>query len=77
MRLTDLYLFECRNSDLYAFSVDQTGRNLPRSACRGGWTLRAQLKPGDLIEEHYAAAIDATAEWGFCVLKEVPSHWLR
>ena len=77
MRLADLYLFECSNGDLYAFSVDKTGCNLPRSACRSGWMLRAQLKPGDLIDEHYAAALDATAEQGFCVLKEIPSHWLR
>jgi hypothetical protein len=41
-----------------------------------GWLLRAQLKPGDLIEGRYAAAIDATAEQGFCVLEEIPSRWL-
>ena len=76
MRLTDLYLFECSTDGLFAFSVDETGSNLPKGACRSGWLLRAQLKPGDLIEHRYAAAIDATAEQGFCVLEEIPSHWL-
>jgi len=77
MRLTDLYLFKCSDGELYAFSVDKTGCNLPRSACRSGWLLLAQLKPGDLIEERYAGAIDATAEQGFCVVEEIPSHWLQ
>jgi hypothetical protein len=76
MRLTDLYLFECSSGGLYAFSLDKTGSNLPKSACRSGWLLRAQLKPGDLIEHQYAAAIDATAEQGFCMLTEMPSRWL-
>jgi hypothetical protein len=53
MRLADLYRFECGDGGLYAFSVDKTGCNLRRSACRTGWLLRAHLKPSDLIEECY------------------------
>jgi hypothetical protein len=53
MRLADLYRFECGDGGLYAFSVDKTGCNLRRSACRTGWLLRAHLQPSDLIEECY------------------------
>ncbi|HJZ32195.1 MAG TPA: hypothetical protein VKF35_13860 [Hyphomicrobiaceae bacterium] len=76
MRLINLYLFECRDGGRFAFSVDDTGSNLPRSLCRSGWRLRAHLKTGDLIEHDYAAAIDASAEHGFCVLDTIPAHWL-
>jgi hypothetical protein len=77
MRLTELYLFECGDGRLYAFSVDKAGSNLPRSACRSGWVLRARLKPGDLIDDSHAAAIETTAAQGFCILKEIPSQWLK
>ena len=77
MRLTDLYLFECGDGGRFAFSVDKTGSNLPRSLRRDGWLLRGHLRPGDLIENDYAAAIDATAEHGFCLLDAIPSHWLE
>ena len=76
MRLTELYLFECSETERYAFSVDRAGCNLPRSACRNGWVLRAQFKPGDLIEDEYTAVIDATSDHGFCLLENVPPQWV-
>jgi hypothetical protein len=48
MRLTEIYVFQCDGGDLYAFSVDKTGCNLPRSACKAGWLLRGQLSSADL-----------------------------
>ena len=58
--MTEIYLSECNDGGFFTFSVDSIGSNLPRSACRSGWTLRNHLKLGDLIEEEYAAAVGAT-----------------
>jgi hypothetical protein len=76
MRAADIYLLQCGEAELYAFSIDRTGCNLPRNVCREGWVLRAHLKPADLVEENYAALVHRTAERGFCVLEDVPRHWL-
>ena len=76
MRAADIYLLQCADGELYVFSVDRTGCNLPRSLCHAGWVLRAQLKPADLVEAKYAALVHRTAERGFCVLDDVPRHWL-
>ena len=72
MRLTEVYLFECDGGDRYAFSVDKTGCNLPKSACKGGWTLRGLLTPADLIDAQYAEALSATSEQGFYMLTQPP-----
>ena len=72
MRLTEVYIFQCEGGDLYAFSVDKTGCNLPQSACKAGWLLRGQLSPADLIDAQYAEAITAISEQGFCILKQRP-----
>jgi hypothetical protein len=69
MRLTDVYLFQCDGGDLWALSVDQTGRNLPRSACKTGWLLHDLLTAADLIDAEYAQALAATAEQGFCIFR--------
>ena len=34
-----VYLFRCGDNDLYAVSLDSSGSNLPRNACREGWRL--------------------------------------
>jgi hypothetical protein len=70
MRLTEVYVFQCDGSDLYAFSVDKTGCNLPRSACKAGWLFRGQLSAADLIDAQYAEPIDAISEQGFAILKK-------
>jgi hypothetical protein len=57
MRAAGIYLVQCGEAALYAFSIDRTGCNLPRAVCREGWVLRAQLKPADLVEEKYAALV--------------------
>jgi hypothetical protein len=62
MRLTEVYLFQCAGGELYAFTVDKTGSNLPQSACKGGWLLRGQLTAADLIDAQYAGALRGTAE---------------
>ena len=72
MRLTEIYLFQCAGGDLYAFSVDKTGCNLPQSACKAGWLLRGQLSPSDLIDAQNAEAITAISEQGFSILKQLP-----
>ena len=76
MRAADIYLLQCGEGELYVLSIDPTGCNLPRNVCRERWALRAQLKPGELVEEKYAALVHRTAEQGFCVLEDVPRHWL-
>lgn len=76
MCAADIYLLQCGEAEFYALSIDRTGSNLPRSVCRAGWVLRAQLKPADLVEEKHASLVHRTAERGFCVLEDVPWHWL-
>jgi hypothetical protein len=72
MRLTEIYIFQCGDGDLYAFSVDKTGCNLPASACKAGWLPRGQLSPSELIDAQYAEAITAISEQGFSILKRPP-----
>ena len=72
MRLTEIYVFQCEGGDLYALSVDKTGCNLPLSACKGGWQLRGQLTPAELVDADYAEAITAISEQGFSILKQPP-----
>jgi hypothetical protein len=76
MRLTEVYLFQCDGGELYAFSVDKTGSNLPKSACKRGWLLRGQLTAADLIDAQYAGALTGTAEQGFYILIQAPPGWL-
>jgi hypothetical protein len=72
MRLTEIYVFQCVGGDLYAFSVDKTGCNLPRSACKAGWLLRGQLTSADLIDAEYAEPIATISDQGFAILKKPP-----
>jgi hypothetical protein len=72
MRLTEVYLFQCAGGELYAFTVDKTGSNLPQSACKGGWLLRGQLSAADLIDAQYAVALTGTTEQGFYILTQTP-----
>ena len=76
MRLTEVYLFQCDGGELYAFSVDKTGCNLPLSACNGGWLLRGQLTAADLIDAQYVGALTGTSEQGFYILAQPPPSWL-
>ena len=76
MRLTEVYLFQCDGGELYAFSVDKTGCNLPQSACEGGWLLRGHLTAADLIDAQYAEALGAASEQGFCILTQLPAGLL-
>ena len=70
MRLTDLYLFQCGDDQLYALSVDRAGCNIPCAPCKGGWLLRGHLKPTELMDQNYGDAIQATTEFGFCLLEK-------
>jgi len=73
MRLTEVYLFQCDGGDQWALSVDQTGRNLPRSACKTDWLLHDLLTATDLIEAQYAEVLAATAEQGFYIFRRAGS----
>ena len=72
MRLTEIYVFQCEGGDLYALSVDKTGCNLPLAACKGGWLLRGQLTPAELVDADYSEAITAISDQGFSILKQPP-----
>jgi hypothetical protein len=72
MRLTEVYLFQCDGGELYAFTVDKTGANLPQSACKGGWLQRGQLSAADLINAQYSGALMGTSEQGFYILTQPP-----
>ena len=74
MRITEVFLFQCKGADLYAFSVDRAGLNLPKWACNAGWELRGQLSPADLVDSQYADAITAISEQGFSILNNLPSR---
>jgi len=67
MRLTEVYLFQCEDGDLCAFTVDKTGLNLPKSGCANGWLLKACLSAADLVDAQYAEALAATSEQGFYI----------
>jgi len=77
MRLTEIYVFQCEGGDLYALSVDKTGCNLPLAACKGGWRLRGQLTPAELVDADYAEAITAISEQGFSISQATPTSGLR
>jgi hypothetical protein len=40
------YLFQCEGEDLYAVSLDVTGRNIPRSPCTLGWRMCEEFQLG-------------------------------
>jgi hypothetical protein len=40
------YLFECDGEGLFAVSLDETGRNIPRDSCPEGWRLREPFELG-------------------------------
>jgi len=77
MRLTQLYLFQCGENELFAFSIDKTGCNIPRTLCQDGWLLRGHVKPTELMNQDYADVIAATTEFGFCLLEIIPSQWIE
>lgn len=50
------YLFQCGNEELFAVSLDKTGKNIPRSSCVQGWQLLKQLQLG--MQDPRAATIN-------------------
>ena len=44
--LLQAYLFQCDGEGLYAVSLIQSGANLPRSSCTGGWQLKETFALG-------------------------------
>jgi hypothetical protein len=50
------YLFRGRDQDLFGVTLDETGANLPRTACTQGWLLRKEFQLG--IHEPLPAPCD-------------------
>jgi hypothetical protein len=44
--LRTAYLFQCKDDDLYAVSLDSTGANIPRSPCTDGWQFCEEFELG-------------------------------
>ena len=39
----NVFVFQCADTDLYAFSLYRSGDNLPVDACAGAWQYRGRL----------------------------------
>jgi hypothetical protein len=52
------YLFQCGSEELFAFSPDKAGANLPRSSCTQGWLLRQEFQLG--AQDPVAAPVELT-----------------
>ena len=44
--LRTAYLFQCKDDDLYAVSIDSTGANIPRAPCTDGWLFCEEFELG-------------------------------
>jgi hypothetical protein len=50
------FLFQCGDSNLWAITLDQTGRNLPEDECEDGWRLLQEFALG--VQEPVPATVN-------------------
>ena len=50
------FLFRCGNSNLYAISLDEAGKSLPKDECEDGWQLLQSFALG--VQEPVPASVD-------------------
>jgi hypothetical protein len=76
MQASTLYLFQCAHTDTYAFSIDKTGCNIPRTLAHAAWFLRADLSPADIATD-MTHVLEEVATRGFCLLRLKPGRLQR
>lgn len=71
MRASQVYIFKCRGTELFALSIDETGRNLPKGY-RRNWILLGDTTT-TVLNKMLSHAIDEIADHGFCLFTEDPT----
>ena len=76
MRATSLYLFQCRDTNRYAISIDKTGANIPPTPTHPHWLVRGELSSGELAITN-AGVLDEVVERGFAIFDGPPQTKLK
>jgi hypothetical protein len=68
MRASQVYIFKCRGTELFALSIDETGCNLPKGQSRD-WMLLGDTTTS-AVKKMLSHAVDEIADRGFCLFTQ-------
>jgi hypothetical protein len=73
---SQLFLFQCGDTDRYALSLDPTGCNIPRHERTPPWLLRGDFSEAIKLAE-FEEPIHEVARRGYCLLVVQPEKQAR